>query len=82
MAADMLSRPPTEDRDKQDNNNLTLLPEEMFIQLQTDETPEPECDKLEQEVLQAQKCQKEEIKEWEIAHHLDYAPTDSHHQHP
>ena len=45
-AADMLSRPPTEDKGKQDNNNLTLLPEEMFIQLQTDKTPEPECDKL------------------------------------
>ena len=29
--ADMLSRPPTEDKGEQDNNDLTLLPEEMFI---------------------------------------------------
>ena len=37
-AADMLSRPPTKDKGEQDNNDLTLLPEEMFIR-QTDQEP-------------------------------------------
>ena len=53
-AADMLSRPPTDDKGEQDNNDLILLPEEMFIRLQTDVMPEQEYHDLEQEVARAQ----------------------------
>ena len=50
---DMLSRPPTEDKGKQDNNNLTLLPKEMFI-CQTDPEPDQEPHNLGREVANAQ----------------------------
>ena len=54
-AADMLSRPPTDDKGERDNNDLILLPEEMFIRLQTDVMPEQEYYDLEQEVRRAQR---------------------------
>jgi hypothetical protein len=46
----MLSRPPTDDKGEQDNNDLILLPKEMFIRLQMDVMPEQEYYDLEQEV--------------------------------
>ena len=76
MVADMLSRPPVEDRGEQDNNDLTLLPEEMFIRLQTDVTPEPEYHDLMAEVARTQNEQKREMKEWETTHHIDHSPSD------
>jgi Integrase zinc binding domain/RNase H-like domain found in reverse transcriptase len=76
-AADMLSRPPTDDKGEQDNNDLILLPEEMFIRSQTDATPEEECYDLEQEVAQAQQRQEEEMKRWKDAHQLDLSRHES-----
>ena len=72
-AADMLSRPPTEDKGEQDNNDLTLLPEEMFIR-QTDQEPHD----LGQEIANAQEAHKWMMKQWEDAHHLDFHPANDH----
>jgi Integrase zinc binding domain/RNase H-like domain found in reverse transcriptase len=69
--ADMLSRPPTDDKGEQDNNDLILLPEEMFIRLQADVMPEQEYYDLEQEVARAQRRQDEEIRGWKDTHQLD-----------
>ena len=66
MAADMLSRPPTDDKREQDNNDLILLPEEMFIQLQTDIMLEPEYYDLEQKVVQAQKHRNKKMSQTEV----------------
>ena len=73
----MLSRPPTKDRGKQDNNDLTLLPEEMFIH-QTDPGLDPEHHDLEQEIANAQRIHKQKMKEWGDTHHLDFHPTSNH----
>jgi hypothetical protein len=43
-------RLPTNDKGKQDNNDLILLSKEMFIRLQTDVMPEQEYYDLEQKV--------------------------------
>ena len=67
----MLSRPPTDNKGEQDNNDLILLPEEMFIRLQTDVMPEQEYYDLEQEVARAQQCQNKEMEGWRNVHHLD-----------
>jgi hypothetical protein len=66
MAADMLSRPPTDDKREQNNNDLILLPEEMFIQLQTDIMLEPEYYDLEQKVVQAQKHRNKKMSQTEV----------------
>ena len=60
--ADMLSRPPTEDKGEQDNNDLTLLPEEMFIR-QTDPESDQEPHDLEQEIADAQKTHRQIMKQ-------------------
>ena len=73
-AADMLSRPPTEDKGEQDNNDLTLLPEEMFIR-QTDLEPNQEPHDLGREIAEAQEAHEQTMKQWENAHHLDFHPT-------
>ena len=70
----MLLRPPTEDKGEQDNNDLTLLPEEMFI-CQTDLEPDQGPHNLEREIANAQKTHKRTMKQWEDAHHLDFHPT-------
>ena len=75
--ADMLSRPPTEDKGEQDNNDLTLLPKEIFIH-QTDPEPDQELLDLGQEVANAQKTHRQTMKQWENAHHLDVHPTHDH----
>ena len=59
--ADMLSRPPTEDKGKQDNNDLTLLPEEMFI-CQTNPELDQEPPDLGREVADAQETHKQTMK--------------------
>ena len=70
----MLLRPPTEDKGEQDNNDLTLLPEEMFI-CQTDLEPDQGPHDLEREIANAQKTHKRTMKQWEDAHHLDFHPA-------
>jgi hypothetical protein len=62
-AADMLFRPPVNNKGEQDNNDLTLLPEEMFIRCQTDEDLESENIKVMMSL--AQECRNQEMKEWE-----------------
>ena len=54
-AADMLSRPPVEDKGEGDNNDLTLLSEEMFIRLQTSKDTDPTDQTLEHRITQAQR---------------------------
>ena len=76
-AADMLSRPPTEDKGEQDNNDLTLLPKEMFI-CQTNPELDQEPLDLGREVANAQKTHRQTMKQSEDAHHLDFHPTHDH----
>ena len=78
----MLSRPPTEDKGEQDkgeqdNNDLTLLPKEMFIH-QTDLGSDLEPHNLEQEIANTQRTHGRKMKQWEDAHHLDFHPTGDH----
>ena len=40
-AADMLSRPPGVDKGEDDNTDVTLLPEPIFVRLA--DKPDPEC---------------------------------------
>ena len=40
MAADMLSRPPGVDKGEDDNTNVTLLPEPLFVRLADEPDPE------------------------------------------
>ena len=73
----MLSRPPTEDKGEQDNNDLTLLPEEMFIR-QTNPEPDQEPLDLGREVADAQETHKRTMKQWEDTHHLNFHPMHDH----
>jgi hypothetical protein len=73
-AADMLSRPPVEDKGEGDNNDLTLLPEKMFIRLQTSEDTDPTDQTLEHKIAQVQRLQSEEMKAWTKKHKLTYCP--------
>ena len=76
-AADMLSRPPTKDKGEQDNNDLTLLPEEMFIHQTNPELDQEPLD-LGREVANAQETHRQTMKQWKDAHHLDFHPTHDH----
>ena len=73
----MLSRPPTEDKGEQDNNDLTLLPKEMFIHQMNPELDQEPLD-LGREVANAQKTHRQTMKQSEDAHHLDFHPTHDH----
>ena len=76
-AADMLSRPPTEDKGEQDNSDLTLLPEEMFIRQTNPELDQEPLD-LKLEVANAQETHRQTMKQWEDTHHLDFHPVHDH----
>jgi hypothetical protein len=54
-AANMLSRPPIEDKGEGNNNNLMLLPEEMFIRLQTSKDADPVDEALKRKIAQVQR---------------------------
>jgi hypothetical protein len=49
-AADALSRPPGSDQGKEDNQDISLLPEETFIRVLNEDSD----DSLEQRIIQAQ----------------------------
>jgi hypothetical protein len=51
----MLSRPPVDNKGESDNNDLTLLPEEMFIRLNTSKDPGLVDENLELKIAQEQK---------------------------
>ena len=73
----MLSRPPTEDKGEQDNSDLTLLPEEMFIRQTNPELDQEPLD-LKLEVANAQETHRQTMKQWEDTHHLDFHPVHDH----
>ena len=61
-AADMLLRPPGVDKGEDDNMDVTLLPEPIFVRL-ADE-PDPEWTLIEEQVQREQQKQPQLIKEW------------------
>jgi hypothetical protein len=73
-AADMLSRPPVEDKGKGNNNDLTLLPEEMFIRFQTSKDADPVEEALEHKFTQVQRQRAGEMRVWAKKHKLTYRP--------
>jgi hypothetical protein len=75
-AANMLSRPPVDDKGESNNNNLTLLPEEMFIRLQTSQDADPADETLKHKIVQAQKQQLGEMKAWAKKYKLTRSPGD------
>jgi hypothetical protein len=75
-AANMLSRPPVDNKGKSDNNNLMLLPEEMFIRLQTSKDTDPADETLEHKITQAQKRRSGEMKVWAKKYKLTKSPGD------
>ena len=67
-ATDMLSRPPNADKGEEDNQNLTLLPPELFICLTID--PPEEWLKMERNIQEAQKRFAPLISKWKLKYHL------------
>ena len=62
-AADMLSRPPVQDRGEMDNSNLTLLPPSLF--LNTTRTIEGSWTELRQDIVDHQRTHQSLMKKWE-----------------
>ena len=68
-APDMLSRPPDADKGEEDNQNLTLLPPELFIRL-LDEPTEDTWINTEKRIAQEQKKLPHLMKKWAQRHSL------------
>ena len=69
-AADMLSRPPGVDKGEDDNTDITLLPEPVFVRL-ADE-PDPKWISIEEQVQQEQQRQPQLMKEWRNRYQLEF----------
>jgi len=67
-APDMLSWPPNANKGEEDNQNLTLLPKEMFAQLTM--TPETEWRELQQRIAQIQRKFQPLIQKWKMKYLL------------
>ena len=72
-AADMLSRPPDADKGDEDNQNLTLLPLDIFIQLMT--KPPEDWVELERTIGRRQKDFSQLIEKWKHKHALRLTPS-------
>jgi len=72
-AADMLSRPPNADKGDEDNQNLTLLPPDIFIRLMTE--PPEDWVELEWTIRKRQRDFSQLIKKWKPKHALRLAPS-------
>jgi hypothetical protein len=69
----MLSRRPDADKGEEDNQNLTLLPPELFVRLTTE--PEKEWTDLEKRVAKTQKRFQSLMMKWKRKHHLQFQPS-------
>jgi hypothetical protein len=67
-APDMLSRPPNADKGDEDNQNLTLLPSQLFIRSMTD--PALDWEALKREIQKAQRRHPLLIKDWTVKYAL------------
>jgi transposase InsO family protein len=72
-AADMLSRPPGVDKGEDDNTDVTLLPEPIFVRL-ADE-PDPKWTSIEERVRQEQRRQPQLMKEWRDRYQLEFVKS-------
>ena len=72
-AADMLSRPPGVDKGEDDNTDVTLLPEPIFVRL-ADE-PDPKWISIEERVRQEQQRQPQLMKEWRDRYQLEFVKS-------
>ena len=66
----MLSRPPGVDKGEDDNTDVTLLPEPIFVRL-ADE-PDPRWTSIEEQVQQEQQKQPQLMKEWCDRYQLEF----------
>ena len=66
----MLSRPPGVDKGEDDNTDVTLLPEPIFVRL-ADE-PDPKWTSIEERVRQEQQRQSQLMKEWRDRYQLEF----------
>ena len=69
----MLSRPPGVDKGEDDNTDVTLLPEPIFVRL-ADE-PDPKWTSIEQRVQQEQQRQAQLMKEWRDRYQLEFVKS-------
>ena len=69
----MLSRPPDADKGDEDNQNLTLLPPDIFIRLMTE--PPEDWVELEQTIGKRQKDFTQLIEKWKPKYALRLAPS-------
>ena len=74
-AADMLSRPPNADKGEEDNQDVTLLPSELFIRLTM--SAHAEQRELERRIGQAQKAFATLMTKWRTKYHLRLSPADT-----
>jgi hypothetical protein len=72
-APDMLSRRPDADRGEQDNQDLTLLPSDLFIRLTVD--PPQDWMDLERRIEKAQRRSRPLIEKWRPKYHLSHLPS-------
>ena len=72
-AADMLSRPPGVDKGEDDNTDVTLLPEPIFVRL-ADE-PDPKWTSIEERVRQEQQRQPQLMKKWRDRYQLEFVKS-------
>ena len=66
----MLSRPPGVDKEEDDNTDVMLLPEPIFVRL-ADE-PDPEWTLIEEQVRREQRNQSQLIEEWHDCYQLEF----------
>ena len=69
-AADMLSRPPGVDKGEDDNMDVMLLPEPIFVRLA--DKPDPKWTSIEERVQQEQQKQPQLMKEWRNCYQLEF----------
>ena len=69
----MLSRPPGVDKGEDDNTDVTLLPEPIFVRL-ADE-PNPKWMSIEERVRQEQQRQPQLMKEWRDRYQLEFVKS-------
>ena len=69
-AADMLSRPPGVDQGEDDNTDVILLPDRIFIRLA--EEPDPAWTSIKQQIQQEQERQKELMEDWQQQYQLEF----------
>jgi Integrase zinc binding domain len=72
-ATDMLSRPPGVDKGEDNNTDVTLLPEPLFVRLA--DKPNPEWTSIEEQVRQERQRQPQLMKEWHDRYQLEFVKS-------